>query len=381
MEIIDKLVVLLKKEDRVFITENKYLPLDCVSGNVSSECSMWRVNKYDEYDGVLVLQAERGKCRGIQDFLISSGTNAHLFDFLHLNTIVLEERPNRYSGPQLNQLKAKDYDEETKFYENVISEPIKNFRFKEGKVSVMIIWSEVQYFKEVEIENPSICEEHESIKHYFEEFFVDGQFKVKVTVGKKAGKTVFESAYSNDIQSISEELIRKINYASSSFRGNEQDENIPPIAEIQQADSVTLIENVDSLLTFLDNNPSKHFNHLTYLSKLQEGKDFKLRTTSEPISFLFSFRTNNAFYAVWESHDSEEATYIWRFPLGDISTLEERVLSIEDLLKNLRNSKKREYKKSRKNDPDFHVIEHDYKREDHGFEKWKIAVEKYIHML
>jgi hypothetical protein len=56
---------------------------------------------------------------------------------------------------------------------------------------------------------------------------------------------------------------------------------------------------------------SKHYLQLKYLSSKHEASVLKLRFVLQPFSFLFLLTGEKKYHIIWETLDSEEATYIW----------------------------------------------------------------------
>jgi hypothetical protein len=56
---------------------------------------------------------------------------------------------------------------------------------------------------------------------------------------------------------------------------------------------------------------SKHYLQLKFLSSKHEAAILKLRFVLQPFSFLFLLAGENKYHVVWETLDTEDATYIW----------------------------------------------------------------------
>lgn len=56
---------------------------------------------------------------------------------------------------------------------------------------------------------------------------------------------------------------------------------------------------------------SKHYLQLKYLSSAHQASILKLGFVLQPFSFLFLLSGETKYHIVWETLDSEEATYIW----------------------------------------------------------------------
>jgi hypothetical protein len=115
--------------------------------------------------------------------------------------------------------------------------------------------------------------------------------------------------------------------------------------------------------------PSKHYYHLRYLSSRQEVAAFKLRITGRPVSFIFVIKDGQKYFLVWETYETQEATYVWRLVAPEGNGHIKGVKDLLELVKWLRAGNKIQYIRSKA--PNFKRIEHDYSGNDWGFEKWR----------
>jgi hypothetical protein len=74
-------------------------------------------------------------------------------------------------------------------------------------------------------------------------------------------------------------------------------------------------------------------------------------------------------YLVWETYETEEATYIWKLASSDKKGQAGEVKALLDTVAWLRASNKIQYIRSKASN--FWRIEHDYAEKDWGIEKWK----------
>ena len=188
------------------------------------------------------------------------------------------------------------------------------------------------------------------------------------------------SASSEDIPKINQDTITQIedNLIRDSILNKETEE----IKSLEDAFNDTYQEledkQVEWLMSKLANSEiTKHHRHLLYLSDRHDNSIFKLKVTGKPVSFLFGIRENNNIYIVWETHNTKEATYIWKHNKSD-NELQEFISDIDEQVKKLRQRTKREYRSHNKDNPNFSVIEHEYNSDDYGFEKWKANLESYL---
>jgi hypothetical protein len=128
----------------------------------------------------------------------------------------------------------------------------------------------------------------------------------------------------------------------------------------------------------LNEKITKHHLHLLYLSKEHDLSLCKLKITGKPVSFLFVLNSLRDYYIVWETHNTMEATYLWRVKAESVEIFHERYEKIESTITLLRMKNKRAYRNENKDNLDFKIIEHDYSLANNGFDKWKSQIETFI---
>jgi hypothetical protein len=117
----------------------------------------------------------------------------------------------------------------------------------------------------------------------------------------------------------------------------------------------------------------KHHRHLRYLSQRHQRTILKLRFVLEPFSFVFLLAGNNQCHLVWETLDTEEATYIWHIEKS-IYELERDIRRIDGLLGQIRAKGRQRYLET--NPEHFSRIVHDYSDEQKGLIIWKDLLEE-----
>ncbi len=118
---------------------------------------------------------------------------------------------------------------------------------------------------------------------------------------------------------------------------------------------------------------SKHYHHLKYLSAQHLSSVLKIRFVLNPFSFLFLLAGDKKYHVVWETLNSEEATYIWHFE-KTMAALRNGLDVIETVLNEIKNTGKQGYLK--KDHPNFSRIMHDYSDTKQGFTSWKDLLEE-----
>jgi hypothetical protein len=92
----------------------------------------------------------------------------------------------------------------------------------------------------------------------------------------------------------------------------------------------------------------------------------------EPFSFVFLLSGNNQHHLVWETLDTEEATYIWHIEKS-IYELERGIKQIDGLLGQIRTKGRQQYLET--NPEHFRRIVYDYS-DDKGFIIWRDLLEE-----
>jgi hypothetical protein len=131
-------------------------------------------------------------------------------------------------------------------------------------------------------------------------------------------------------------------------------------------------ELIDDILNIKD---SKHYHQLKFLSSQHLSSVLKVRFILNPFSFLFLLAGDKNYHIVWETLNSEEATYIWHFEKS-IDALRKGLNEIEDILNDIKSTSKQEYLK--KEHSNFSRIVHDYSDVKKGFVLWKGMLEQLL---
>jgi hypothetical protein len=153
----------------------------------------------------------------------------------------------------------------------------------------------------------------------------------------------------------------------------------PNLLDIQQVqsggeDSQSLYssgeELLDELLKYRD---VKHYLQLRYLSQNHEGGVLKIRFVLLPFSFVFLLAGQQQYHIIWETLDTEEATYIWH--VGKDKTALRNALKLIDEEFGVIRTKGRQV--FLENAPaNFSRILHDYSDSKKGFILWRDMLEE-----
>lgn len=152
------------------------------------------------------------------------------------------------------------------------------------------------------------------------------------------------------------------------------EENLLDTGQVQGGNEQLIYANEDDLMeNILALKQYKHHRHLRYLSQKHERTILKLRFVLEPFSFVFLLSGNNQYHLVWETLDTEEATYIWHIEKS-IYELERNIKRIDGLLGQIRAKGRQQYLET--NPEQFSRIVHDYSDETKGLIIWKDILEE-----
>jgi hypothetical protein len=120
---------------------------------------------------------------------------------------------------------------------------------------------------------------------------------------------------------------------------------------------------------------TKHYSNLQYLSQKHAHTVMKLRFIHKPLSFIFLLEGTQQYHVIWETLDTQEATYIWRCE-KDLQALKNTVQKIEQIINLIKVQGKIAYINSKEDS--FQRIIHDYSDVQNGFLKWKGELEMWL---
>jgi len=260
-----------------------------------------------------------------------------------------------------------------------IEVPIENLEFRFGSIAFKYTIAEFNGKEvEFEIENLNIRPEFTVLKPYFIRFLKSTTVLVNIRATFQYNRLVFKSATSNDLDRINREIIESVKFR---FLNKEiikgipaGEENLLDAGQVQGGSEQLIYTNEDDLLeNILALKQYKHHRHLRYLSQKHERTILKLRFVLEPFSFVFLLSGNNQYHLVWETLDTEEATYIWHIEKSAYE-LERNIKRIDGLLGQIRKKGRQPYLET--NPEHFSRIVHDYSDETKGLIIWKDILEE-----
>lgn len=260
-----------------------------------------------------------------------------------------------------------------------IDVPIEQLEFKFGRIAFKHAVADLNGKEvEFEIENLNIRPEFTVLKPYFIRFLKNTTVSVNIQASFQHSRLIFKSASSNDLDKINREVIESVKFRFLSkkiIKGIPSgEENLLDVEQVQSGSEQLIYTKEDELLeNILALKQYKHHRHLRYLSQKHERTILKLRFVLEPFSFVFLLSGNNQYHLVWETLDTEEATYIWHIEKS-IYELERSIKRIDRLLGQIRTKGRQQYLET--NPPHFSRILHDYSDETKGLIIWKDILEE-----
>jgi len=283
-------------------------------------------------------------------------------------------------GSLFDQSKEENGAKDSFVYEERLNIPIEQLEFRFGAVAFKHLIPNNNVDVEFEIENSEMRPEFEVLKPYFSKILRIKKVKVDVLVKFHNGVPLFHTASSHDLSKINREIIDsvKFHFVSKGILGRFQsnEENLLDINQIQggENNSASLYNSEQDLLDdILKNKNVKHQRQLVYLSQKHESSVLKLRFVLSPFSFVFLLAGKQQYHIVWETLDTEEATYIWHVD-KNIAALKNRLKKIDTELGTIR-AKGRQYYIGIQTD-NFSRIVHEYTEDRKGFIIWKDLLEE-----
>lgn len=267
--------------------------------------------------------------------------------------------------------------------EQTFSVPIKNLQFHYGGVSCRKLVKELDKIIGITIVNYDIREEFDAVKEYFSNALGTVSINIAVRIEAEDGQAKTIEAQSPEIASINQSLIETVRfqYVKEAVKKRvkiEADTSILNMEEFfaalsdRKVEASTFYEDerelAEDLLQVAD---TKHYQHLRYLSGRHAHHIMRLRFVLKPFSFLFLLEGEAHYHLVWETLDTEEATYLWPVE-KDVTKLKLALKKVEDILQLVKAQGKTAYLTS---DESYRRIFHHYKEGVKGFVRWKSELE------
>ncbi len=272
-----------------------------------------------------------------------------------------------------------------KTFTEPFSIPIKNVTFLSGGVKFEKKIQELKKVIEFQIPNDNIIEQYDAVKNYFASVLKTKKIQVVPEITTVDGVITSISATSLEIDKIDKTLIEEVKFEFVTIAkrkessGDKQlftmDEYLETFAGEDFKEQQFFKDENDFFENLLEKSETKHYKHLRFLSSKHRQDLEKLRIVHKPFSFVFILSNIDNFHIIWETIDTQEATYIWTFP-NDINRLKEFLTHTDKTINLILKEKKIEY--INRNEENFNRVFHDYTDIQNGFKNWKDLIEKII---
>ncbi len=283
-------------------------------------------------------------------------------------------------GSLFDQSKEENVEPNSFVYEERLNIPIEQLEFRFGAVAFKHLIPKNNIDVEFEVENSEMRPEFEVLKPYFSKILKTKKVKIDVFTKFHNGVPLLHTASSHDLSKINREIIDsvKFRFVSKGIMGKvpTNEENLLDIKQVQGDEQKTapLYNSEQDLLDdILKNKNVKHHRQLVYLSQKHESSILKLRFVLSPFSFVFLLSSKQQYHIVWETLDTEEATYIWHVD-KNIQALKNRLKQIDLELGLIRAKGRQQYVEVQTDN--FSRIVHDYSVDRKGFIIWKDLLEE-----
>jgi hypothetical protein len=263
----------------------------------------------------------------------------------------------------------------------IMKVPFPKVQFSNACAEFAIFIEELSEDVKFQIDNPDIRPEFEAIKDYFIKILKKKLIVAEIEIRYNENQILSTTAISDDINKINSSIIdsvrfefvkkrilpfKKNNDENSMLHTSDTLLNQPLLKEMFKSDK----DLIDDILSVKD---SKHYHHLKFLAAQHLSSVLKIRFVLQPFSFLFLLQGDKKYHIVWETLNSEEATYVWHFE-KTMDALRNGLSAIEGVLNEIKNSGKQDY--LNRDHPNFSRIIHDYSAAQKGFIVWKGFLEQ-----
>lgn len=284
-------------------------------------------------------------------------------------------------GPLFDVYEPETKGESTFSIEKKITVPIERLEFRFGIIVFKYQLPETGKGLQFEVENSHIRPEFEVLKPYFAKVLKARNVKAVIRVKVENNKLIYNYATSSDLDKINREIIESVRFrfVSQNIIGRLPGRDDPNLMDIDQVQSKfegssALYNSGEELLEeILKYKEGKHHRHLRFLAQKHESSVLKIRFVLVPFSFVFLLAGNQQYHLVWETLDTEEATYVWHIEKNK-STLRKKLQQIDHDLGVIRTKGRQGFLESMP--VDFSRIVHDYTDNQKGFIVWRDALEE-----
>lgn len=269
--------------------------------------------------------------------------------------------------------------ENTVDVEETVKVPLEQTEFRFGAIAFRHKIEKMKAELEFEVENSAMRPEFEVLKPYFIKILKSKNVKVEIVARFKDSQPLSQVAFSRDIDKINREIVDsvKFRFATKNILGKVPvpgSQNMLKVDELQPDSKALLYKTEDELLhEILQQKDAKHFHQLRYLADKHDKSILKLRFVLMPFSFVFLLSGEQQYHIIWETLDTEEATFIWHLEKNK-QALRERLPLIDRDLGFIRNNGRQAFTETLPEK--FSRIIHDYTDDRKGFILWKDQLEE-----
>lgn len=383
-ELIDKTIALLSQNDQVFLSWEYSIPLSAVSGYMTNQ--LYRIIEYNERHRILYLKPDGTAPKDA--YLHTFNTFGQMFESMQVARIEISGPRTRYimlatgytqpisvkykepsySPPPRAQQQPAPPTRDYRFTE-ILSFDIRDAIFDEGMITIKLKVKSKGVNVDVRIDNPAIKKYFDSVKNYIANILGGNKTPITVTFDMQNGKWIPLSVDDCVLKTLDESIMERVqeDFVEQVVLSGERDDiiSLDDLIEPVKNDAITVDTIFDHVV---QEEKTKHYHHLRYLSARQAIDLQKLSITGNPLSFVFVVRESGGMYLIWETYNTPEATYIWKID-GTANIIQKFGLILE-----LRKSNKMLY--LQKKEPAFYRIVHQYNLERNGFVKWKEKIEQ-----
>lgn len=236
--------------------------------------------------------------------------------------------------------------------------------------------------QDIHIHNSAIKKEFDAVKEYFSKKL--GKSKVKINLEFTDFPNKEHTVKSKDLEAINESFINSFynDYLNNRVSSSDGRTGVFPLDELLSSENdngakvQVYTEPIEQTFENIIAN-KKHYKHLRFLSQKHKKDLMRLRYTSlKAFSFFFLLEGADSFFFVWETLDTEEATYTWRLSPKNKESIKDGLLLLDETIKEIQEIGRNSYLNK---EPEYFLrISHSYSDGEKGFKKWKNEVEELL---
>lgn len=268
--------------------------------------------------------------------------------------------------------------------EHTFSVPFKLLHFHFGGVTCRKLIKELKKTVAITIINYDIREEFDAVKEYFANALGLNNIQITVRIEAVDGVPRKVEARCAEIEGIDQNMIETVRFQIVKNAVKKKvkidaektlltmDEFFETLSEHKLKSSAFYEDEKELAEDLLQITETKHYNHLRYLSGKHAYHIMRLRFVLKPFSFIFLLEGAGHYHIVWETLDTEEATYVWPVE-KEVIQLKVALKKVEEILHLVKVQGKVAYISS--SEETYRRVFHHYRDGVKGFIKWKGELE------